>query len=95
MTQSRQEMTDRAVGCLLGMACGDALARPLAGLRSAEVFRRYGEISGLSMSSSRRTNLPGLRSPVVTAPVRLWLLLCSIRSCTEPEAPVVPTSPAA
>lgn len=42
----RQELAERAVGCLVGLACGDALARPLAGLRSGEVSRRYGEVRG-------------------------------------------------
>ena len=44
--KSRQELALRAHGCLVGLACGDALARPLAGLRSGEVVRRYGELLG-------------------------------------------------
>jgi len=44
--KSRQELAERAVGCIVGLACGDALARPLAGLRSGEVSRRYGEVRG-------------------------------------------------
>ncbi|MFH1811394.1 MAG: ADP-ribosylglycohydrolase family protein [Pseudomonadota bacterium] len=44
--KSRHELVERAVGCLLGLACGDAVARPLAGLRGAEVTRRYGEVRG-------------------------------------------------
>lgn len=45
MATTRQVLNQQARGCLIGMACGEALARPLAGLRSGEVGKRYGEIS--------------------------------------------------
>jgi ADP-ribosyl-[dinitrogen reductase] hydrolase len=36
--------TDRAVGVLLGLACGDALGRPVEGLPPAEIASRYGRL---------------------------------------------------
>lgn len=37
---------DRFLGCLLGMAIGDALGRPLRGITTGEIGRRFGTISG-------------------------------------------------
>ncbi|MBN2358162.1 MAG: ADP-ribosylglycohydrolase family protein [Deltaproteobacteria bacterium] len=69
--KSRHKLVDRAVGCLLGMACGDALARPLAGLRSAEVTRRHGELRGFvevppEESEPQRAALKGMHGALTT-----------------------------
>lgn len=44
MATTRQALNQRALGCIIGLACGDALARPLAGLRGSIVGKRYGEM---------------------------------------------------
>ncbi|MFB6161480.1 MAG: ADP-ribosylglycohydrolase family protein [Haloferacaceae archaeon] len=37
--------TDRAVGCLLGLACGDALGRPVEFRSATEIARQYGRVT--------------------------------------------------
>ena len=37
---------DRACGCLIGLALGDAMGAPIEGLSAAEIRRRYGEVDG-------------------------------------------------
>ena len=44
MTTTRQALNLKALGCIMGMSCGEALARPVAGLRSGLVGKRYGEM---------------------------------------------------
>lgn len=44
---------DRAVGTLLGLACGDALGRPVEGLSGAEVARRYGRVTEMRAGGPR------------------------------------------
>lgn len=69
--KSRHKLVDRAIGCLLGMASGDALARPLAGLRSTDVARRHGELRGYvevpaEESEPQRAALKGVHSALTT-----------------------------
>jgi ADP-ribosyl-[dinitrogen reductase] hydrolase len=39
------DLTDRAAGCLLGLACGDALGRPVEGYSSAGIAADYGRLT--------------------------------------------------
>ncbi|MFB6146141.1 MAG: ADP-ribosylglycohydrolase family protein [Halobacteriaceae archaeon] len=49
MTATRE----RAVGCLLGLACGDALGRPVGGESSAAVARRHGRVTEMRGDGAR------------------------------------------
>ncbi len=52
---------DRARGCLLGLAIGDALGAPVEGLSRAALLRRHGEVRDyLGASGPGRCHLPGL-----------------------------------
>lgn len=42
----RTDLADRARGCLLGLAVGDALGAPAENLRPSEIRRRWGRIEG-------------------------------------------------
>lgn len=45
MTPATPTLLDRAQGCLVGQAIGDALGAPVEGLTPAEIRRRYGRIT--------------------------------------------------
>jgi len=36
---------DRAAGCLLGLACGDALGRPVEFMTASDIDRRHGRVT--------------------------------------------------
>lgn len=44
----------RVAGCLLGIACGDALGRPVAGLTGAQITREYGRVTRCGATTGRR-----------------------------------------
>lgn len=43
----------RGAGALLGLACGDALGRPVTGLSGAEIARRYGRVTEMRADGTR------------------------------------------
>lgn len=63
-------MTHGARGCLLGMACGDALGRPLEGLSSRHIAAEYGRV----------TEMRGDGGPAGTGTAETGLALCGARS---------------
>ena len=74
--KSREELVERGLGCLVGLACGDAMARPVAGLRAAEVARRYGEMIGYvdviaSENEPQRLALRGVHSALTAQSLAL------------------------
>jgi ADP-ribosylglycohydrolase len=51
-----QQLQDRARGCLLGAAIGDAMGAPCEGLDAAAIRQRYGVISGFVDETSTGTD---------------------------------------
>ncbi|MFB6303138.1 MAG: ADP-ribosylglycohydrolase family protein, partial [Haloferacaceae archaeon] len=45
-------LDDRAAGALLGLACGDALGRPVEGWSGAEIARQYGRVTDMRAGGS-------------------------------------------
>ncbi|MFB6156949.1 MAG: ADP-ribosylglycohydrolase family protein [Haloferacaceae archaeon] len=64
---------DRAAGALLGLACGDALGRPVDGLSSAEIARTHGRVTEMRAGGSRG-------KPAGTTTGETALALCVARS---------------
>jgi ADP-ribosyl-[dinitrogen reductase] hydrolase len=70
------DTTDRAVGCLLGVACGDALGRPVEGLPSRAIRARFGRLTEM-----RGDGVHGLPAGSVTDDAALTLRVA--RSCAD------------
>lgn len=56
---------DRLAGVLVGVACGDALGRPVSGLSSAEIARKHGRVTEMYADGTQ-----GDRAGAVTAHTR-------------------------
>jgi len=69
---------DQFLGTLLGMAIGDALGRPLAGLSAGEIASTYGEITGYTGTKvhGEQETLPGEISIISET------VLCLVESLT-------------
>ncbi len=48
-----EQLIDRACGCIVGLALGDAMGAPIEGLSAAEIMRRQGEVTGFFEMQTR------------------------------------------
>ncbi|WP_284031005.1 ADP-ribosylglycohydrolase family protein [Halobaculum lipolyticum] len=64
------DRTERARGALVGLACGDALGRPVAGDSAAAVRDRYGRVTDLLGADGRRAGTTTDRTGAAVATAR-------------------------
>jgi ADP-ribosyl-[dinitrogen reductase] hydrolase len=79
MTGTNTVDVEKAKGCLLGLACGDALGRPLEFKTSAEIADRYGRVTEMLSNGTHG-------QPAGTITDDTELALCIARSLVEQEA---------